>query len=128
MGFRHVKYKFKRSDIMHILFKKTGQTLIVSLEGELDHHNAGNIREEIDRAFFGSDAKNLIFDLKKLKFMDSAGLGIIIGRYKNVLATGGKTFVSAPSGHTRRLLTLAGMNKIIPLCKNLDEALGGAAK
>ena len=68
------------------------------------------------------------FDLKKLKFMDSAGLGIIIGRYKNVLATGGKTFVSAPSGHTRRLLTLAGMNKIIPLCKNLDEALGGAAK
>ena len=64
----------------------------------------------------------------QLKFMDSAGLGIIIGRYKNVLATGGKTFVSAPSGHTRRLLTLAGMNKIIPLCKNLDEALGGAAK
>lgn len=44
---------------MHILFKKTGQTLIVSLEGELDHHNAGNIREEIDRAFFGSDAKIL---------------------------------------------------------------------
>ena len=66
--------------------------------------------------------------MQKILFMDSAGLGIIIGRYKNVLATGGKTFVSAPSGHTRRLLTLAGMNKIIPLCKNLDEALGGAAK
>ena len=45
-GFRHVKYKFKRSDIMHILFKKTGQTLIVSLEGELDRiHSQGAVIE-----------------------------------------------------------------------------------
>ena len=110
---------------MHLTFKKLKQTLIVSLVGELDHHNAAAVREEIDRRFSSSGAKNLIFNLEKLRFMDSSGLGILIGRYKIVTATGGKTSIALPSSYTKRLIVLSGIHKIIPIYQSLDEAVGG---
>lgn len=108
---------------MVIKFKKIQNTLIVSLQGELDHHNADGIRDELDRRFEISGAKNLIFDLDKLKFMDSSGLGIIIGRYKTVTALGGKTSIYAPNGPANRLINLAGIHKIIPLYQSIDDAV-----
>lgn len=112
---------------MHLTFKKTGQTLVVSMAGELDHHNAVNVREEIDRRFSTSNAKNLVFNLQKLAFMDSSGLGILIGRYKTVSAMGGKTAIAAPSLLTRRLIELAGVHRIIPIYETAQEAVGGVA-
>lgn len=99
---------------------------MVSLIGELDHHNAVNIREEIDRRFSASGAKNMIFNLEHLQFMDSSGLGILIGRYKTVSAIGGKIAIVSPSVHTKRLIVLAGVHKIIPIYNTLEEAVGGA--
>ena len=112
---------------MHITFKKTGQTLIVTMIGELDHHNAVNAREEIDRRFSASSSKNIVFNLQKLEFMDSSGLGILIGRYKTVSAIGGKTAIAAPSVLTRRLIELAGVHKIIPVYETTGDAVGGVA-
>ena len=111
---------------MQLRFRKHGRTLIVTLDGELDHHNASRIREDIDEKFSQAKAKNIIFNLEKLQFMDSSGLGILIGRYKAVSATGGKTFIASPSSPAKRLIFLAGIHKIIPVFKTLDEALGGA--
>ncbi|MBQ7718853.1 MAG: anti-sigma factor antagonist [Clostridia bacterium] len=97
------------------------------MAGELDHHNAVNVREEIDRRFSTSNAKNLVFNLQKLAFMDSSGLGILIGRYKTVSAMGGKTAIAAPSLLTRRLIELAGVHRIIPIYETAQEAVGGVA-
>ncbi|MBO4897078.1 MAG: anti-sigma factor antagonist [Clostridia bacterium] len=110
---------------MHLSFKKLRQTLIVSLIGELDHHNAVTVREEIDRRYSSSGARNLVFNLEKLHFMDSSGLGILIGRYKIVSAMGGKTSIALPSSYTKRLIVLSGIHKIIPVYHSLDEAVGG---
>lgn len=110
---------------LQLTFRKTGTTMVVSISGEIDHHNAVVIREEIDRRFSVSSAKNLVFNLKNLRFMDSSGLGILIGRYKAVSATGGKTSIASPAQSTERLINLAGINKIIPVYKTLDEAVGG---
>ena len=110
---------------MHLTFKKLENTLIVSLVGDLDHHNAVMVREEIDRRFSSSGAKNLVFNLEKLHFMDSSGLGILIGRYKMVLATGGRTSIALPSSYTRRLIVLSGIHKIIPIYQSLEGAVGG---
>ena len=99
----------------------------MSLIGELDHHNAVNVREEIDRRFSSSNSKNLVFNLQKLGFMDSSGLGILIGRYKAVSAIGGKTAIAAPSLLTKRLIVLAGVHKIIPVFQTTEEAVGGVA-
>lgn len=110
---------------MQLTFRKTNTTMIVSISGELDHHNAVSIREEIDRRFSVSSAKNLVFNLKNLRFMDSSGLGILIGRYKTVSATGGKTSIAAPTQNAERLINLAGINRIIPVYRTVDEAVGG---
>lgn len=108
---------------MVINFKKIQNTLVVSMQGELDHHNADGIRDELDRRFEISGAKNIIFDLSELKFMDSSGLGIIIGRYRAASALGGRTCISVPQGTVYRLISLAGINKIIPLYHTVDDAV-----
>ena len=122
---RHKKF-YERQIIMQLKFKKVRQTLVITLGGDLDHHNAASVREEIDRKFSDSKAKNLVFNLSKLQFMDSSGLGILIGRYKSVSAIGGKAAIISPSHTAKRLITLAGLHKIIPIYENLEDALGGA--
>ena len=108
---------------MIIKFKKTQNILIAAIEGEIDHHSAETILRELDNRFSESGAKNLIFDFKGLKFMDSSGLGIIIGRYKTVSALGGRTGICAPTDSVKRLITLAGIHKIIPLFSSIDDAV-----
>ncbi len=108
---------------MHLTFKKVKSTLVVSMSGELDHHNAATVRGDIDRRFSASGAKNLIFNLEGLQFMDSSGLGILIGRYKTVSSIGGKTMIAAPSPQAKRLISLAGLHKIIPVYGNLERAV-----
>lgn len=108
---------------MHLAFKKIGRTMVVSMSGELDHHNAVTVREDIDRRFASSGAKNLIFNLEGLHFMDSSGLGILIGRYKTVSAIGGKTMIASPSDQAKRLISLAGIHKIIPVYGSINAAV-----
>lgn len=119
-------FMHERRIYMQLRFKKSGDTLVVTLDGDLDHHNAVTVREEIDSKFISTKAKNLVFNLSKLKFMDSSGLGILIGRYKAVSAIGGQTIIAQPTSSSRRLIILSGIHKIIPIYKTLDEALGGA--
>lgn len=110
---------------MKLLCKKNGNTLIATMSGELDHHNAVSIREELDHHLATVGTRNLVFDLSELRFMDSSGLGILIGRYKAVAALGGETRICAPSEQATRLIELAGIHKIITVCKTMDEAVMG---
>lgn len=67
--------------------------LVVKIEGELDQHSAVELRRSLDeRISLGCD--NLVFDLGRLEFMDSSGIGVIIGRYKNVTALGGRAAIA----------------------------------
>lgn len=110
---------------MQLLCKKKGATLIATMCGELDHHNAVSVREELDHHLASIGTKNLIFDLSELRFMDSSGLGILIGRYKTVAAIGGETRIAAPSEQAARLIELAGIHKIIAVYQSVDEAVIG---
>jgi len=111
---------------MQLKFKKIRHTLIITPDGELDHHNAALVREEIDKKLSSSKAKDIIFNLNKLQFMDSSGLGILIGRYKAVSAIGGNAAIISPSATAKRLITLAGLHRIIPVYETLEDAMGGA--
>lgn len=75
---------------MEIIYEMTGDTLTAQLMGELDHHAAAKVRSEIDDTMDRYGAKNLIFDFGKVTFMDSAGIGVVLGRYKR-LQTGGES-------------------------------------
>lgn len=110
---------------MELICKTTGRALLAEMRGELDHHNAARVREELESRFAAAGMRNLIFDLSQLRFMDSSGLGILIGRYKTVSALGGQVRIAAPSEQADKLLRLAGIHKIIPMYENLQDAMAG---
>jgi stage II sporulation protein AA (anti-sigma F factor antagonist) len=91
-----------------------GDTLVIRLSGELDHHSAATVREEIDALIDeNKQAKRLIFDMKGLIFMDSSGIGMIIGRYKRMAARGGTVAVRDPGKHVDRIFTMSGIYQIV---------------
>ncbi len=108
---------------MEVICKRKGRTLIATLSGELDQHNAVYVREEMDKQLGTAGIRNLIFDLSRLSFMDSSGLGIIIGRYKAVSALGGQTRIASPSEEAKRLIGLSGIHKIISVFDSVNTAL-----
>ena len=69
---------------MNLSMDIVGNSLIVKLKGELDHHRSESTRMKIDSNFNGKNLINMIMDLNELTFMDSSGIGLIMGRYKNV--------------------------------------------
>lgn len=110
---------------MELSFRKVKKTLIVSLSGEIDHHSAGKTSREIDRRFSLSGASDMVLDFGRLTFMDSSGLGIIIGRYKTLSALGGKLSIASPPEQVKKIIGLAGLDKIISVYGTADAALKG---
>lgn len=100
------------------------KTLLINfMATELDHHIAGEVREKIDDILVSKQVKNIIFDFKNINFMDSSGIGVIIGRYKKISGDGGKVFVINISPRVKKIFDLSGMNKIIGICETYEEAV-----
>ena len=92
-----------------------GSILSIRIRGEIDHHTAVSIRQGIDAALFEKRPKKLILDLSAVGFMDSSGLGLIMGRYSVMKELGGDMTVWNPSPETRAILTLAGMERLVKI-------------
>lgn len=92
--------------------KKRG-TVTVRLTGDLDHNTAVQIREELDRLIEDGSVKRLVFDLSELGFMDSSGIGMMIGRYKTMARRGGSVAVLPGGRQVDRLMELSGLYQII---------------
>lgn len=97
--------------------------LIVRLHGELDHHTANVVRYKMEEALMRDQVHHVILSLKDLGFMDSSGLGVILGRYKQVKAKGGKMVVCDINPGVRRLFELSGLFKIIAAHDNERSAI-----
>lgn len=108
---------------MQIIFQTQDKTLIAKIVGELDHHVSGEIKDRIDRKITSAKIKNLIFDFSSLSFMDSSGIGIIVGRYKLIASLGGKTIIVSNTKTIDRMLNLAGIKKIVNVKSTVDDAL-----
>lgn len=111
---------------MQVKLKRTGSTLIVQMMGELDHHAVDAMRETIDVKLLHEDIKNILFDFQGVNFMDSSGLGMILGRYKIVSAKGGKVLACSLNPRVRRIFELAGLENKIPVFSSKQDALAGA--
>ena len=85
------------------------------LRGEIDHHSAKSIRDSIDEKIFETRPKLLILNFSHVEFMDSSGLGLIMGRYKLMNIYGGKTQIEDPSARVLKIIELAQMNRIIDI-------------
>lgn len=87
--------------------------LFARLEGEFDLLVADEIREQLNRALKKSAAKHLIFDFSKLTFIDSSGLGVILGRWRQLAPMGGKVTIIGSSPQVYRILQLSGLTRVI---------------
>ncbi len=108
---------------MEIIFDVIGDTLIVELFGEIDHNQAIKGRERIDNGLDNYSAENLIFDFGKVTFMDSSGIGMVLGRYRKMGEKSGHLAIVNCSKTIRNILNLAGVFSIIDYFDTKEEAL-----
>lgn len=99
--------------------------LVTRLRGELDHHTSEMVRIQLDEAIQKGQVNHVVLSLKDLAFMDSSGLGVILGRYKQIKSKGGKMVVCDMNPAVRRLFELSGMFKIVSVYDNERLALSG---
>jgi len=93
----------------------SGRSLTVFLEGDIDHHNARQIRSRIDTKVFIQRPDELVLDLSRVSFMDSSGLGLILGRYTKAVELGINFKVANPTAQIKRILDLAGTERLIKI-------------
>ena len=98
------------------------KTILIKPDSEIDHHNADKIRKAADIRIKSSNAINVIFDFSRVDFMDSSGIGVIMGRFKMTKLLGGKVVIFGVKKQVARLLEMAGIDRIVTVSKNLDEA------
>ena len=82
------------------------------LSGELDHHTAAEVREKIDAAILQGRCAVLVLDLSGLTFMDSSGIGLIMGRYRLIRSLGSTMRLHGATKRMQTVLRLAGMEKL----------------
>ncbi len=90
-------------------------SLTVYLDGDIDHHSAQTIRARIDTRLFLARPRELVLDLSRVHFMDSAGLGLILGRFTKASELGVSFRVTNPNRHIQKILDLAGLERLIPI-------------
>ena len=107
------------------MIKQTGRlvsdfsrgVLVVKISGELDHHGAVSLRGDIDEMIYSNRPIRLVLDLSQVEFMDSSGLGLIMGRYSVMSKLGGEIVLLNPCNAISKILALAGMERIIRIEK-----------
>ena len=91
--------------------------LIVSLDGEIDHHSAAEIREWLDKMIAVSRPKVMVLELSGIDFMDSSGLGLVLGRYRRLNEMGSQMVIKNPGARTEKILAMAGVDKLIKIIR-----------
>ena len=95
--------------------------LTVYLPHELDHHNAEELKDIADRLIQEKNIRRIIFDFGRTVFMDSSGIGMIMGRYKNLRFMGGTVMAVRVNERIRRILTMSGIYKVMDIYEDLPE-------
>ncbi len=100
---------------MEFNYQKDDKLLVMKPTDEIDHHTAEKIRRKADYEIQRYMPKKVIFDFSKVNFMDSSGIGLIIGRYKIVSLLGGRLEIQNASTSVKRILEMSGILKLIPI-------------
>ncbi|MBD5488645.1 MAG: anti-sigma factor antagonist [Lachnospiraceae bacterium] len=96
-------------------FKIIDNYLMIRLPDEVDHHISVDISAKADRYIMSKRVGNVVFDFERTTFMDSSGIGVILGRYKKISSFGGKVYAINADNRIRRLLLLSGMQNIVEI-------------
>ncbi len=108
---------------MRVRAQLNGTTLAVKVSGEFDIMAAEEFKETVDVFLDGGRAKFLMIDLGGVTFIDSSGLGAILGRYKKVDQLKGKMVIACPRAQVKKILTVSGIDKIVGIYSDKKSAL-----
>ena len=108
---------------MGLKIEISNATLLARLACEIDHHSAERLRVQIDSAFDKSSCKHIVLDFSDVSFMDSSGIGMIIGRYKNTEKRGGRLTIAGMNNDMARIYNISGLAKIINRADTIEEAM-----
>ncbi|SFU31266.1 anti-anti-sigma regulatory factor, SpoIIAA [Clostridium sp. DSM 8431] len=108
---------------MNLKFDKVEDKIIIRLIGELDHHSAEEVRVKIDDRIERENIKKIIMDFSSVSFMDSSGIGVVVGRFKKISQRDGKLYIAGLKKGIYKVFELSGLFKIINCCKDVEEAL-----
>lgn len=96
-----------------LFYENKGGALLVRLSGDLDHSAATRLRGELDALIERSGAKRLVLDVRDVPFMDSSGIGLVIGRYKAMARRGGSVAVVGANPRVDKIFDLAGLYSLV---------------
>ncbi|MDP2871334.1 MAG: anti-sigma factor antagonist [Bacillota bacterium] len=114
--------------MLQIQHEVLDNTLLVSVAGELDLETAPRLRTLVDSELAQSGARNLLLDLAGVSFLDSSGLGAILGRYRTVAAAGGRMGIAGARTGVKRILRLSGVAQIVSLFNTRETGLRSMAR
>ena len=98
---------------MSVRISSSDDRLIIFLSGEIDHHSAAEMRFFIDGELERSTPAVIVFDFAEVEFMDSSGIGLVMGRLRVISGWGAKAVIENPKPAIRKMLKLAGLEKLI---------------
>ena len=104
-----------------IRYEVRGDALVVHVVGEIDHHSAVVVRTGIDAEITATRPTRVLLELSSVDFMDSSGLGLIMGRFALVKQYGGRLAVLDPSPAVLKIMRLAGMERMIQILKTKEK-------
>ncbi len=101
---------------MAVYISPSGEgSLTARISGEIDHHSARWLRMDIDTALNDNHPNHLVLDFSAVTFMDSSGVGLVMGRYKFMKELGGTVELSGMPPYIEKVMTLAGMDKLVKM-------------
>ena len=100
--------------MVFVTIELTGEDrlLTVRMEGEIDHNSVEMIRNSVEKEIRRTGALNIAFDFSGVSFMDSSGVGLIMGRFKTVSSLGGKIIIYGMNNYIERIMRMSGIEKI----------------
>lgn len=107
---------------MNLTFHRGPSCLVARMSGELDLSSAAAFKERVDQELRATGIPNLVLNLRALDFVDSTGLGAILGRMRQVTAGGGKMVLAAVPPKVLSMLEMAGLATLMPVARTEDDA------
>ena len=100
---------------MNSEYKSLDKLLILKITEEIDHHNTEKIRRKMDNEITRYMPRKVLFDFNEVSFMDSAGIGLIIGRYKVAKLFGGEVEIANARPSVKKVLEMSGITRIVKI-------------
>ena len=108
---------------MEITYIPKQRLILVRIVGEIDHHSAESIRHVVEKELRRTSAINVAFDFGAVTFMDSSGIGMIIGRYKTVAALGGAVIIFDANEQVKRIINMSGLSRLVIISDTMQKGI-----